>query len=559
MFKNMKIGKKLILFFILVGIISSIASIIGLVEMTNMNTNYSNALINYGFSQGDVGKFNAEFDVSRAYTQSVLLNTNETKMLNAAAELEKSNKKIDQYLQTMKKTMVNQKEISYYNTIQSEYAKYREVEDKVVTMAKEYNKTAAFELFETDGSPHSDKILAAVNALVALKTTTGDQLSASLSSQGTLAVIFILSIILASLLLSFFIALRISSSISKPVKEMANAAQRMAQGDLSVQVSVNSKDEIGQLSAAFSETIIQIKAYITEIQETLSKMSNGELNVCTALDYKGDFTALKDSINCIASSLNDAFTQIQEASGQVAAGSKQVSDGAQVLSQGATEQASSVQELSASISEISSHVKDNAEHAADALENVNHVSLEIEASNRHMDEMVAAMSQIQESSGEIGKIIKTIEDIAFQTNILALNAAVEAARAGTAGKGFAVVADEVRNLAGKSAQAAKNTTALIDNSIKQIESGTQIADETAKSLLQVVGSAQTVHDTIKKIAQVSRRQSDAIEQVKLGVDQISGVVQTNTATAEESAVASKLLSEQAHTLNNLVGKFQLQE
>jgi methyl-accepting chemotaxis protein len=340
---------------------------------------------------------------------------------------------------------------------------------------------------------------------------------------------------------------------------MANAAQRMAQGDLSVEVSVHSKDEIGQLSAAFSETIVQIKAYITEIQETLAKMSNGELNVCTALDYKGDFTALKDSINCIASSLNDAFTQIQQASGQVATGSKQVSDGAQTLSQGATEQASSVQELSASISEISSHVKDNAEHAADALENVNHVSLEIEASNRHMGEMVAAMSQIQESSGEIGKIIKTIEDIAFQTNILALNAAVEAARAGAAGKGFAVVADEVRNLASKSAKAAKNTTALIDNSIKQIESGTQIADETAKSLLQVVGSAQTVHETIKKIAQVSRRQSEAIDQVKLGVEQISGVVQTNTATAEESAVASKLLSEQAHTLNNLVSKFKLQE
>ena len=202
-------------------------------------------------------------------------------------------------------------------------------------------------------------------------------------------------------------------------------------------------------------------------------------------------------------------------------------------------------------------MKNNAEHAADADKTVNHVSAEIEVSNQHMGEMVSAMSQINDSSSQIGKIIKTIEDIAFQTNILALNAAVEAARAGAAGKGFAVVADEVRNLASKSAQAAKNTTSLIENSLKQVEKGTIIANKTANSLLQVVESTKVVTDTVKKIFLASNQQSEAISQVTLGVDQISSVVQTNSATAEESAAASEELSRQSQTLKKLVQKFKL--
>lgn len=230
--------------------------------------------------------------------------------------------------------------------------------------------------------------------------------------------------------------------------------------------------------------------------------------------------------------------------------------GAQALAQGTAEQVSSIEQLSATVSEISGHIKNNAEHASKANLFVNQVGSKIEESNRNMSQMIEAMAQINTSSGQIGKIIKTIEDIAFQTNILALNAAVEAARAGTAGKGFAVVADEVRNLASKSSKSAKDMTLLIENSLLQVENDTKIVDTIAKSFTQVMEDARAITNDIEQISADSNHQSDAIGQVIQGVEQISNVVQTNSVTAEQSAAASEELSGQAQTLKELVGRFK---
>lgn len=257
--------------------------------------------------------------------------------------------------------------------------------------------------------------------------------------------------------------------------------------------------------------------------------------------------------------LSSTLSQINQAANQVSAGSDQVSSGAQALSQGATEQASSVEELAATITDISGQVKSNAESALNAKEKSEMAGTEIAASNQKMQELIAAMEEISKSSQEIGKVIKTIEDIAFQTNILALNAAVEAARAGAAGKGFAVVADEVRNLASKSADAAKSTTALIEGAITAVSNGTQLVDVTAKSLLSVVTGTQEVASIVNDISTASAEQASSIAQVTQGIDQISSVVQTNSATAEESAAASEELSGQAQMLNNLVGQFKLKD
>lgn len=349
-----------------------------------------------------------------------------------------------------------------------------------------------------------------------------------------------------------------AKSIANPITLVCRRLELLSEGDLQTDiVKVRAKDETGILASSLDKTICSLRGYIASITHTLQELSEG--NMCAEVEgnFAGDFAPIKDSMVTITASLNAVLSDISEAAGQVSSGSEQVANGSQALAQGAMEQASAIEELSATIGEISENVNDNAQHAANASENVNDVRTEIEISNRHMEDMVAAMQQISESSGQIGKIIKTIEDIAFQTNILALNAAVEAARAGAAGKGFAVVADEVRNLASKSAEAAQNTTALIENSIRQVENGTKIVDETAKSLLRVVESAQVVTDTVVKISTASQHQAESIGQVTQGVEQISNVVQTNSATAEESAAASEELSSQAQTMKELVGRFKL--
>lgn len=557
MLKNVKIGKKLIITFIIVAIVSSIGGIVGINVMTHLDATYNQALQDYGFAQGDIGLFNTEFNEGRTLIRDIIFNTNAQKLQTSADELDKSSKDLDTYLTNMKRSMVTAKELGYYNDIKNNMTKFAQVRSEIVDLAKQNQNNRASALMDSKGTPLSNNIRKATESLISLKTATGSTTATDLSRQARIASFTIAGIILISFLISIVIALWISSSISKPVQEMADAAQKLAQGDLNVQISVSSKDEIGQLGQAFAKSAASIRAYISDINNMVSEMERGNLTVDTDLEYVGDYAGLKDSILSILASLNNIFGQINQAAEQVASGSEQVSSGAQELAQGATEQASSVEELSASISEISAHVKDNAEHTSNASKSVAEVSREIEISNQHMDNMIQAMSLINESSGQIGKIIKTIEDIAFQTNILALNAAVEAARAGAAGKGFAVVADEVRSLASKSAEAAKNTTTLIENSVRQVENGTKIADATAQSLHRVVASAEEVTKTVEKISLATNRQSDAIVQVTLGVEQISNVVQTNSATAEESAAASEELSGQAQVLRDLVEKFRL--
>lgn len=373
-----------------------------------------------------------------------------------------------------------------------------------------------------------------------------------------LSIIGLVGSSLLCILLGILFSLIITKSIANPISLVCRRLELLAAGDLATDtVSVQAKDETGILASSLEKTILSMRGYIAEITQVLHKLSNGNMQVRVQTNFEGDFAPIKESLVNIAESMNEVLSKINVSSGQIASGSEQVSSGAQALAQGATEQASSIEELSATIAEISDHVEENARSATEANKNMGIVKSEIETSNEHMNGMVSAMGKINDSSSQIGKIIKTIEDIAFQTNILALNAAVEAARAGDAGKGFAVVADEVRNLASKSSEAAKNTTILIENTMRQVEDGSKIANQTAKSLFTVVDSIQTVSEKVSQISSASVQQSNAIGQVTTGVDQISKVVQTNSATAEESAAASEELSGQAQLLKTLVGRFQL--
>lgn len=361
-------------------------------------------------------------------------------------------------------------------------------------------------------------------------------------------------------IITVIIALNLTGNILIPVKKIEDAMREVVKGNLSVKVDYQAEDEFGEMAEYMYEMTSGVGTIIKDIETILTAMSGGDFAAKSSdrSKYIGDYQKILQAMRGIKSSLNTTMTTLNQSANQVASGSDQVSSGAQALSQGATEQASSVEQLAASINDISSRINENARGAQEASKKSVMVSEVAGEGNRMMQDMLAAMADINASSGEIGKIIKTIEDIAFQTNILALNAAVEAARAGAAGKGFAVVADEVRNLASKSAEASKNTAVLIENSLTAVENGKKIADETAKSLEQVMAGIQEATDMMDAIAKASKDQAEAITQITLGIDQISSVVQTNSATSEESAAASEELSSQAQIMRELVRRFKLE-
>ncbi len=347
----------------------------------------------------------------------------------------------------------------------------------------------------------------------------------------------------------------------KPINGVVSAAAEIAAGNLSIQVDTQSNDEIGILSRTFMEMAENLRSIIQDIKYLLEEMSEGNFRIDTNYEekYIGDYQEILIAMRTINCNLSETLAEINTASDQVSAGAGQMSDGAQTLSQGAAEQASSVEELTSNITEISQRIKNNADNSRQASRLSEESGEEVAQSNQQMQQLMKAMAEITDTSREIGKIIRTIDDIAFQTNILALNAAVEAARAGEAGKGFSVVADEVRNLAGKSAEAAKNTTALIESTVEAIEKGRLLADQAAGSLLEVVDTSKSVDERIRQIAKASEEESYAVTQIAAGLEQISSVVQTNSATSEESAAASEELSGQAQMLKNLVSRFKLRD
>ncbi len=500
------------------------------------------------------GKMQKTFEKERAMTRSLILydassNTYQKTKETLAACDEEMHAAFDQYEGTI--TTADNRQM--FEDAKSVYEQtYTDFKAELTALADKNDMVKTKKMLDDSGTMIDD-IETKLDALYTVNEQHAqEKLSASTRN-------FIINILIGVLLMLFGVVFALkqirylNQTISEKIVEVAASADELANGNVDISLHVDTKDELGQLADAFNRMIDNIR----QQTNAAKAISAGDLTV----DYvpRSEQDMMGAALANTLQELNKIFGEIVTAISQVNSGAVQVSDAAQALSQGATEQASAIEELAATINEISSEVSANAKNANIVRTFANKASEEVVNGNAHMQEMTSAMDEISQSSMEISKIIKVIDDIAFQTNILALNAAVEAARAGEAGKGFAVVADEVRNLASKSADAAKNTTVLIESSINKVNEGSKIAQMTAKSLLEIVESVEKVAELIDQIDESSARQADSLEQITQGIDQISAVVQTNSATSEQSAAASEELSGQANMLESMISVIQLKK
>lgn len=355
------------------------------------------------------------------------------------------------------------------------------------------------------------------------------------------------------------IVLVVTTMELKPLKKISAAAEKIAAGDLSVDFHYSSKDEVGMLCEGFRRCVQMIKMYVRDIYNVLEGISKGDLTVSTNVEYEGDFTNIKKAIDDILFSLNQMIADIHVGSSEVFSGSTQMADGSQALADGSTKQAAALEEISAAIIEASEQITNTAEHALQAGEISKKTTERVNRQDKEIESLLEAMEKITESSIEIEKIIKSIDDISFQTNILSLNASVEAARAGEAGKGFSVVADEVRALAGKAAEAAKSTESLIGTAIEAIHRGSCLANEVSSSMAVVKQMSEEMAERITGIATASAEQENSIRQITSGVEQISQVLQTNSETAKEAAASCEMLLGQSKILQDHVAGFKLKD
>ncbi len=555
--KNLKIGKKLLITFgiiIILLLVTIIISILGFVSISKSYTNFYNKPYTITNKTMDMRRTIQSAAKNIGYT---IMTTDKEKKLEFSEQAKNELDSLEVDIKFLRENYTGNVEL--INSFEKIMIDTRDVRDEIIDLANNNKDDEAISLYFRE---YYSALLDIQNYLMNINDDAVDNakmLYDNSIKSATFEVYFLVIISIIALIITSLLSVYITRSLTRPILEIEKAADDMTNGNLDVNITYESKDELGNLSNSMRNMTTMIKEIINDVSFGLTELGNGNFTVDSKAEeyYKGDFKPLLESIYTIITNLTYTLSEINQASDQVADGSDQVSSSAQSLSQGATEQASSVEELSATINEISEHINQNAQNANEAKEQTKQASIEIAASNRQMEKMIDAMKDISENSAKIQNIIKTIDNIAFQTNILALNAAVEAARAGTAGKGFAVVAEEVRNLAIKSAEAAKDTSTLIGESIVSVENGAKLADDTAKAMLNIVNGANLVSSLVDNIAVASTEQADAVSQITMGIDQISSVIQTNSATAEESAAASEELNSQALVLKTLVHKFKL--
>jgi methyl-accepting chemotaxis protein len=510
---NVKISTKLIVGFIFIALISGIVGGVGITKIKKIDTNYSDLYVNFGVSIGDIAEVSISYQRVRINLYKMVLDKNVSNVTQYKTKIDGYNKDIQENMGQFEKSLQTDEAKAKFAELKSVLDKYNKFENDVISLILVQKYDEAFQMLSSgDGQTMADKVSDTIDSLFNLKTSIGTQRSDEYSAETNTAIVTMFIVIAIGIVCAVTFGILISRAINKSIYQLMYVTDEISSGNLNVEITNNSKDEVGILS---------------------------------------------QSMNKMQDKLHEVIGNISFASQQVNIGSKQIADSTISLSQGATEQASAVEELTASIEEISAQIKVNAENAKKANTIADATKDNAVKRNSDMKLMLKAMEEINKSSNNIAKIIKVIDEIAFQTNILALNAAVEAARAGQYGKGFTVVAEEVRNLAARSANAAKETTEIIEESLVKIKDGTDIANQTAEALDGIVVDIQDVAAIIDGISGASTEQATGMTQISQGVVQISQVVQSNSATAEECAAASEELAGQAEVLKEQVETFRL--
>ncbi|MCI8528360.1 MAG: HAMP domain-containing protein [Lachnospiraceae bacterium] len=555
--KNMKVEEKLKYCFTLVVLMASISGILGIIIMMFINNSYANALVTNGFSQGEIGIFSTYLNKEPSLIREMILVDDAADLAEISNELDEISVKTDAALVTMKAHCTSAEERPYIETIEEVLPLYRSIFSEVQALAMNDQNEEALELLLTEGKPTLKKLTDAVEGLIRLNVEVGNSVSQTLSITAIAAI----GLMIVVIIVVFIIAVRFASFVAKlfaePIIQVKEAAAKLADGDLNITVHKMYPDEIGDMAESFHEAAQTLKSYIHELTDSLGEIAEGNFNIKSHAHFKGDFKAIDDAIVIFTDTLSGTLGNIHESSEQVALGASQMAESAQALAEGATDQAASVEELTATIQSITETIIYSSKKAEESFHNAEKFKGEAEGSSEDIKQLNEAMTRINDTSKEIANIITAIEDIASQTNLLSLNASIEAARAGDTGRGFAVVADQIGKLAADSAASAANTRDLIENSIREIENGNVLMQKATQAIGSVIRGINVLAESTNEISTLSISQADTMKQLEVGVEQISEVIQNNSAAAEQSSATSEELSAQSETLEELVGQFKL--